>query len=117
MRKLLTTLAASAVVLGGIGITASSASAEPYYHHHWGYGGYHHGYRHDGAAWGAGLAGLATGAVVGGLIADSHPYGAIPVERVSVGESHAAYCEAHHRYYDPRTNTFIGRDGRAYVCR
>lgn len=75
------------------------------------YGG--RGYQHQryeddggdaaGAALAAGVIGLALGAMAAGASRD--------------GNSHVRRCMNRYRSYDPDTDTYIGRDGRAHRCR
>ena len=82
--------------------------AQPYYGNGYYDNGYryHRRHRHNQAA--AAVAGLALGAIIGGEIANSnHGYGG----------SHVQRCANRYRSYDPRTDTYIGRDGNYYYCR
>ncbi len=71
--------------------------------------GYHHQRYEDdrgdaaGAAIAAGVIGLALGAMAAGASRD--------------GNSHVRRCMNRYRSYDPDTDTYIGRDGRAHRCR
>lgn len=70
--------------------------------------GYHRGYDRDdgdaGAAVAAGIIGLAIGAMAAGASRGG-------------GSSHVRWCMNRYRSYDPDTDTYIGRDGRAHRCR
>ena len=70
-------------------------------------GGYDRGYDRDdgdaGAAVAAGIIGMAIGAMAAGASRG--------------GSSHVRWCMNRYRSYDPDTNTYIGRDGRAHRCR
>ena len=71
------------------------------------YRGYDRGYDRDdgdaGAAVAAGIIGLAIGAMAAGASRG--------------GSSHVRWCMNRYRSYDPDTDTYIGRDGRAHRCR
>ncbi|MCQ8782021.1 BA14K family protein [Mangrovibrevibacter kandeliae] len=139
MRRLITTLAAGALLAtGSLGLAAAPAAAQDWDHHHRYYGhhdhwrGHHNGWNGNGV--GIGIAGLAAGALIGGAIANSYdPYpryyggpvyyerGPVYYERATplyrVGGSHARACAIRYRTYDPVSDTFIGRGGRHYICR
>lgn len=72
------------------------------------YRGYRGGYDRDdgdaGAAVAAGIIGLAIGAMAAGASRGG-------------GGSHVRWCMNRYRSYDPDTDTYIGRDGRAHRCR
>ncbi|MBP0616783.1 BA14K family protein [Jiella mangrovi] len=129
MKKLLIAVSAAAIAFGAAGIGTAEAAPMPIWHHHGDrhphgppppHGWHHH---HGGYAIGAGVAGLAAGAIIGSELASAPRYYPAPVYPAPVypvaydWHRHVAYCEAHHRYYDPRSNTYIGVDGRTYVCR
>ena len=85
-------------------------------HYRWG-GGYPvHYYRHRhfdaGPVIAAGLVGLTLGTIVAG---SAYP----PRHRVVryVDDDHTAWCLRRYRSYDPRSDTFVGRDGRRHTCR
>lgn len=59
------------------------------------------------------LGGLALGAIAAG--AASQAYAAPPP--VAVHPEWVDYCYSKYRSYDPRTNTYLGYDGRRHVCR
>jgi hypothetical protein len=65
---------------------------QPYYHHH----------SDPGAAVAAGVMGLAAGAILGGALSQ---------------RSHHTVSCANYRSYNPRTGTFVGRNGVRYACR
>ncbi|MBO0904379.1 BA14K family protein [Jiella sonneratiae] len=138
MRKIISTALAAVLALGTLGAGVSTASADSNGRHWYRNGGHydangwsghrrwrgdrHYRYRHhdNGAAVGAGIAGLAIGAIVGGALADHGHYyrRAVPVYRVHPGaRGHVARCDAHYRSYNPRTDTFVGYDGRHHRCR
>jgi hypothetical protein len=48
--------------------------------------------------------------VIGGLL-----LGAIIANEAQRNQG-ANYCAQHYRSYDPRSGTFVGRDGRRYSC-
>ncbi|MBN9580228.1 MAG: BA14K family protein [Afipia sp.] len=68
-------------------------------------GGRYYGHHHynDGAALGLGLA---AGAIVGGAIAAG----------AAQANQNAAYCAQRYRSYDPRSGTYLSRDGNRYPC-
>lgn len=70
---------------------------------------YHrHGYYRGGGgntAAGIGI-GLAAGAIIGGAIAAS----------AAQANQNAAYCAQRYRSYDPRSGTYLNRDGNRYPC-
>jgi Ni/Co efflux regulator RcnB len=65
----------------------------------------HRRHRGNSDAIAAGIIGLALGAIIVGAANDRNR-----------GLSHVERCERRYRTYDRRTDTFIGRDGRAYYC-
>ena len=72
-------------------------------------GSYRVPYSSDGAAdigpiVSLGLVGLTLGTILGGTPARAD-------------DAHAARCSARYRSYDPATDTWTGRDGRARPCR
>lgn len=73
-----------------------------YYRHRRYYGHHHHG---GGTAAGIGL-GLAAGAIIGGAIAAGQ----------AQAQQNAAYCAQRYRSYDPRSGTYLSRDGNRYPC-
>lgn len=81
------------------------------------YGYYHHGYHHDrGGAIVGGIMGLAAGAIIAGAMNQrEEPRRAVRGYRGDA--DHVAYCARKYRSYDPYSNTFVGRDGRARQCR
>jgi hypothetical protein len=100
--------AASAPVMGGASLAeaapASAVEKVQYYYH----GGprryyYGHGHYNDGAALGLGLA---AGAIVGGAIAAG----------AAQANQNAAWCAQRYRSYDPRSGTYLNRDGNRYPC-
>ncbi len=73
-----------------------------YSYRHGSYRHYHDGYYYASPWW----LGAGVGAIVGSAVAAS--------QGSDVG--HAEWCASRYRSYDHRTNTFIGRGGRRYVC-
>jgi hypothetical protein len=73
-----------------------------YSYRHGSYRHYHDGYYYASPWW----LGAGVGAIVGSAVANSQEY----------GDEHIEWCASQYRTYDPRTNTFIGRGGRRYVC-
>jgi BA14K-like protein len=125
-----------AAMLAGstIAVGATPAAAAPYrhhhgsghhhtsynhhdrHHHHYAYHGHrhyywHHGHRYYGYGWAyddntgaaiaAGVFGAALGAMAAGAASD---------------EGGVAYCEQHFRSYNPRTELYLGYDGRYHHC-
>lgn len=90
---------------------------------------YRHRHRHDNddAVGAATLFGLAAGALAGGIIANQqrdYPVETGSVRRVPSAGGYApgtdgyyAYCSAKYRSFDPRSFTFLGRDGERHYCR
>lgn len=135
-RTLLSGMAGLAMAGAAIAQSAAPASAHDWDHH----GYYRHGWHHHhdyGGAIGAGILGLAAGAVIGGALtprevyyddyyapppvyyyrsAPAYAYDP-PVVTYRLGYGHVARCEARYRTYDPRTDTFMGYDGRPHYCR
>jgi hypothetical protein len=106
-------------VYGGYG-NPYYGGGSPYYSNRQYYGGYRqpgYGYGYNrgyygapyyedrgsdaGAAVAAGVVGLAAGAILGGALSQ---------------RSHRASC-AQYRSYNPRTGTYVGRNGVRYACR
>lgn len=75
----------------------------PAYGYYYGPGPYY------GGAAAAGVAGLAAGALVGGAIASS-------AARPPVDPNWIASCSRRYRTFDPNSGTYLGADGRRYVC-
>jgi hypothetical protein len=73
-----------------------------YSYRHGNYRHYHDGYYYASPWW----LGAGVGAIVGSAIANSQEY----------SDEHAEWCASQYRSYDPRTNTYIGRGGRRFVC-
>jgi len=63
---------------------------------------YHRGRGDDGAAAAAGIVG---GLLLGAIIANE-----------AQRQNSASYCAQRFRSYDPRSGTYLGRDGRRYRC-
>ena len=83
----------------------SLAQNVQYYHHHRRYYGHHHHHHGGSTAAGIGL-GLAAGAIIGGAIAAGQ----------AQAQQNAAYCAQRYRSYDPRSGTYLSRDGNRYPC-
>jgi hypothetical protein len=66
-------------------------------------GGYHRGGGDNGA--GAVAAGAAIGLLLGAIVATQAQH-----------QQGVDYCMQRYRSYDPRSGTFLGRDGRRYRC-
>ncbi len=75
-----------------------------YHHHHHHYHHHHHHHHHGGF-----FPGFAVGAAIGGMMAASPP----PDYRY--GRS-VRWCMQHYRSYDPRSETYMGYDGRRHSC-
>lgn len=75
--------------------------------------GYYYGPGYNaGAAAAAGAAGLAAGALIGGAIASQQQAApAVPGDADWI-----AYCSSKYRSFDPASGTYLGYDGRRYVC-
>lgn len=137
MKTLIAALGGIAMLATGIAATATPAEArDGYYRHHGGYydGGrrwrHHRGHR-DALA--AGAIGLGVGTIIGGALAAPRYYndgyivneGPVyqprryyrPAPVYRGGYSHVDACYARYRSYDPRSDTYIGYDGRAHRCR
>ena len=71
-------------------------------------GGYRSG--HGGGGGGGGDGGAVAAGVIGGLL-----LGAIIANKAQRNQS-ANYCAQRYRSYDPRSGTFVGRDGNRYAC-
>lgn len=84
-------------------VSASSGVENVQYYRRGYYGHRHHGY--GGTAAGVGI-GLAAGAILGGAIAASQ----------AQAQQNAAYCAQRYRSYDPRSGTYLNRDGNRYPC-
>jgi len=84
-------------------VSASSDVENVQYYRRGYYGHRHHGY--GGTAAGVGI-GLAAGAILGGAIAASQ----------AQAQQNAAYCAQRYRSYDPRSGTYLNRDGNRYPC-
>lgn len=128
-------IAAMALAAGVVAQSSSAAVADPYdyyhhhYHHYHHYPYYHypryyrhHYYYHDddgvGLAVGAGILGLAIGsALAPRQVYYGDGYYPAPPPAYAPHYGHVARCEAHYRTYDPRTDTFVGYDGRLHYCR
>ena len=93
-------LSAGAAVLNSA--VPSATENVQYYRHRRYYGHHHHG---GGTAAGIGL-GLAAGAIIGGAIAAGQ----------AQAQQNAAYCAQRYRSYDPRSGTYLSRDGNRYPC-
>jgi hypothetical protein len=135
-RTLVSGIAAVALAGGVMAQSTAPAAARDWDHHH-----YYRHYDGGGAAIGAGIFGLAAGAMIGGALAPRNVYYGDyydpyydgyepyyyrpamiyrygpPVGVYRSGYGHVARCEARYRTYDPRTNTFVGYDGRLHYCR
>ena len=61
---------------------------------------------------GLGLFGLALGAILAGAASDADEAKG-PTDR----DRWLAYCYDKYRSFDPRTGTYVGRDGRRHRCR
>lgn len=80
-----------------------------YYRHGYrrGYYGRRHYHHHHGGGTAAGIGlGLAAGAIIGGAIAAGQ----------AQAQQNAAYCAQRYRSYDPRSGTYLNRDGNRYPC-
>lgn len=95
-------LTAGAAVLNG---AAPSATENVQYYRHGRYYGHHHHHHGGSTAAGIGL-GLAAGAIIGGAIAAGQ----------AQAQQNAAYCAQRYRSYDPRSGTYLSRDGNRYPC-
>jgi hypothetical protein len=84
-------------------VSASSDVENVQYYRRGYYGHRHHGY--GGTAAGVGI-GLAAGAILGGAIAASQ----------AQAQQNAACCAQRYRSYDPRSGTYLNRDGNRYPC-
>ena len=98
--------AAAAPVMGGASLAQAAPAnvVENVQYYYYGPRRYY-GHRHynDGAALGLGLA---AGAIVGGAIAAG----------AAQANQNAAYCAQRYRSYDPRSGTYLSRDGNRYPC-
>ena len=136
MKKLMSTLLASAIVATSVVTFAVPAAADPgrdryveqYYSKHgrdddywkwkknrnrWDEREYRSWYRErhrdrDNDAAAAGLFGLAAGAIIGGALSQN--------ANASVYDENDRYCAQRYRSYDPVSNTFMGFDGRRHFC-
>lgn len=100
----------AAVTAGGIAASTTKAEAGHRHGHYWG-----------GPA-AAGAIGFAAGAIVGGALAQPRYYAPPAPRPVYVGlrpwsGRWYAYCADRYRSFDPRSGTFMGRDGRRHFCR
>jgi hypothetical protein len=133
MRKFVTALVGTAVLVSALPATASPYQSRPlpqiektypnesyaqYYRR--GYRPYYREryYRRDnGSAVAAGVAGLAAGALIAGAIASqAQAQPAAPPPPGTVDPQVAAYCARKYRSYDPATGTFLASNGMRYVC-
>lgn len=136
MKKIISTLLASAIIATSAVTFAVPASADPgrdrymeqYYNKHgrdddywkwkknrnrWDEREYRSWYRdhhrdRDNNAAAAGLFGLAAGAIIGGALSQNANAGGY--------DANDRYCAQRYRSYDPVSNTFVGYDGRRHFC-
>lgn len=74
---------------------------------------YHHRHVDVGPVIAAGLIGMTLGTIVAG---SAYPPRHRVVRYVDV-DDHVEWCLSRYRSYDPRSDTFVGRDGRRHRCR
>jgi hypothetical protein len=99
MSSKLVALAATGVILIGVGLASTPASAQ--WHHHGG---------GAGAAVAGGILGLAAGAMIGAAANQPPP-------PPMADPDYVAACARKYRSFDPASGTFMARDGYRYPCR
>lgn len=102
-------LLSDAILSSAVSASSNVENVQYYPVRRYGYGpGYRRGYYgrgYGGTAAGVGI-GLAAGAIIGGAIAASS----------AQAQQNAAYCAQRYRSYDPRSGTYLNRDGNRYPC-